>query len=610
MGKIRSLLRLKQDREDREKLGASPAGPAGARSLLASSIPLEGPAARMAWRARSGDDAWQKEAWYHYDACGEMRFAFNLLANAVSRAVIFAAEFDRETGRIGEATDDATVQAAASAVLGGHEERPQIQSTIALQWQVSGETFLLVSPTVDDRGETGPDRWVALSSSAVRERGGTWSFKDPLTGVWTVLEEGRDRLIRAWSPHPNEQTHADAATRAALPIVTEIEKTTQAIAALLDSRIGSNGLLFIPQEIDFPVQEGEQANAASFMRYLMDAMSASLANPGSAEARVPLTAQVPGELIGQIQHLDLATALDAALTGLRDNAIQRLGMTLDMPREVALGTTGESNHWSGWLIGEDTYRLHVEPFLLKLGAALTKDWFRPALAAMGVADPALYVLDWDISDLVSRPDDSEKLKGLHDDGLISDDWYRGELGIPDDAIPDDAEVQLKRLERTVMGAPTLAADERVANLLFGFPISPAAAGVAVGTPTDQAPLDAGTEPTVRALPSTEPAEPDAGLVAAAELVVFDALSRAGGRLLTPAYRGQFKDTPRHELHTVIPTGTDIGRLTEGSFQFTERVADAFQVEHGWLDFGVTEYVNWLLSNRAPHDRSMLRRFLR
>lgn len=585
----------------RDLSSASPA-----RSVVASSMPLSGPQGKAAWHARSGDEGWQRQAWYYYDAIGELFFAFNLISNAMARAVPFAAEVDPETGQIGQATNDTRVQAVAQALFGGHEERAQIQSTLAIQWQVGGESFIMITP----RGGGEPDRWAALSSRAVRQKGGVWQWKDPLTGAW-VPTGSRDKLIRVWSPHPDELTHANSAMRPAIPICSEIEKTSQAIQALLDSRIGSNGLLFIPQEIDFPVGEGEQANALNFMRYLMEAMEASLATPGSAAARVPLTAQVPGELIGQIQHMDLATELDSALTTLREAAVERLGRTLDMPREMALGQQAESNHWSGWLVDETTYKLHLEPFLLKLGAAITRDYFREALRLMGVADPERYVIDWDISALVGRPDEAEKLGGLHDKGLISDEWYVQQLGIPDDARPDDEEVFLKRLERVVIGAPTLAADAEVANRLFGFEIAPAAAGVAPVAAEEPA-LEADNEEPVRAIPARAESSdgPDEGLVAAAELVVFDALSRAGGRLLTRQYRGQFGSTPKHELHTVIGFDRDdLDKLCEGSFQFTDRIAEAFGRDPVKLGSTLRLYVDQRLLSQLPHDRKALRQVL-
>jgi hypothetical protein len=94
-------------------------------------------------------------------------------------------------------------------------------------------------------------------------------------------------------------------------------------------------------------------------------------------------------------------------------------------------------------------------------------------------------------------------------------------------------------------------------------------------------------------------------VAAAELVVFDALSRAGGRLLTRQYRGQFASTPKHELHTVIPV-TDVARLLEGSFEFSDRVALAHDRDPVAMNAALTNYVTMLLTEGKAHDPLVLR----
>lgn len=580
------------------------------RAVVAAAMPLEGNAGRQAWNASSGDTAWQSRAWYYYDAVGELRFAFNWLANALSRAVLFAAETDPETGQTTGPTEDPRAQAAARQVLGGPESIPRLLTLVALQWQVSGETYILILPQSGSR----PDRWEAVSRRSLREQGGSWSYRDPVTGVWTRLRSGTDRVIRVWAPHPDEQTNADCAMRAAIPICAEIEKTSQNIAARLDSRLAGNGIFFLPQEIDFPVGEGEQANAASFMKLLLDAGRANLSNPGTAESQVPIMAQVPAEFIAAIAegHVDLSTQLDSVVPELREAAFTRLGRTLEMSAEIAMSKVADANHWTAWQIEESTYKVHLEPFLLKLGMALTTEYYRGVLSAMGVADPERFVLNWNVTEVVSRPDDKEDLKYLWENLLISDDFLRAEFGVPDDAIPDDAEVFLRRLASAVNVAPTLAAQAEIAQKLFGLEIAPAAAGVSADTVETPA-LEAAPDPASRALPPRPdaPPEPDAGLVAAAELVVFDALSRAGGRLLTPAYRGQFKDVPRHELHTVIPTGGDAGalRLLSGSLQFTDPVATAFNVGHGALDAALGSYLRDLLVHQRPHDRAVLVRYL-
>lgn len=583
------------------------------RAVVAAAMPLEGPAGKQAWNASSSDTAWQERAWYYYDAVGELRFAFNWLANALSRAVLFAAETDPETGQTTGPTEDPRAQAAARQVLGGPEHIPRLLTLVALHWQATGETYVLVLPQAGSR----PDRWEAVARTSLRQQGGTWSFKDPVTGAWTRLRAGTDRVIRVWSPHPSEQTNADCAMRAAIPICAEIEKSSQNIAARLDSRLAGNGIFFLPQEIDFPVGEGEQANAQSFMRLLLEAGRANLENPGTAESQVPIMAQVPSEFIAAIAegHVDLSTAMDAAIPELREGAFTRLGRTLEMSAEIAMSKVADANHWTAWQIEESTYKVHLEPFLLKLGMALTTEYYRGVLSAMGVPDPERFVLNWNVQEVVSRPDDKEDLKYLWENLLISNDFLRSEFGIPDDAIPDDDEVFLRRLAAAVNVAPTLAAQREIAEKLFGLEVSPAAAGVS--GPLEQPALEPGTQPEAATAPSArglptaqeEAPEPDAGLVAAAELVVFDALSRAGGRLLTPAYRGQFKAVQRHDLHTQIPVNGREDQLMEGSFQFTDRVAHAFSRDPDLLRRQLQAYVRNRLVNGWSHDQAAMTKYM-
>ena len=600
MGKLPGGLRRKAQTETALTRGVHAGRP---RSLLAAAMPLEGREGRQAWNARSGDDGWQRQAWYFYDAVGELRFAFNYLANAISRATLYAAEIDPETGLVTGPTEDPRAQAAVTEVLGGADDRPQLQSTMTLHWQVSGETFILIIP---QPGKI-PDRWLALSANGVRMQGSAWSYKDPLTGVWTKLRQGVDRLIRIWSPHPDDQTHADSAMRAAIPILQEVEKASQNIAARLDSRLAGNGILFLPQELDFPTADNEPADAKSFMSLLMEASEASIAQPGTAAAQVPIMAQIPAELFAQLgnAHMDLSTSMDSAVPELREQGLTRVGRTLDMPREVAMGQTAEANHWSAWQVEETTYKIHLEPLLLKLGMALTKEWFRPALELMGVTDPDRFVLAWDVTEIVARPDDKEDVKYLFENNLVSVDYVLGKFGVPDDARPSDEESRFNLARTLVINAPSTLENVSVAELLG---LEPTVTATAAPQPVD----DAVEDDTVRALPTrpSQPADPDEGLVAAAELVVFDALSRAGGRLLTRQYRGKFGSTPKHELHTVIPLDgrTEI-ELLEGSFQFVSNIETAFGITPDRLNNALMSYVGHRIRGAKAHDRDALRRAL-
>ena len=264
---------------------------------------------------------------------------------------------------------------------------------------------------------------------------------------------------------------------------------------------------------------------------------------------------------------------------------------------------------------ESTYKIFIEPLLKAIGDAVTEYWYRPALVAMGFSpeDAERSELGWDTTAIVARPDDRETLESLYEKILISDEYMLTESGVPVDAMPAPEERTRRLLEKLVLGAPTLLADPNVAEAMgLDIEVSPVAAGVdaTVGAGGElEAPEP---EPAPGALPGTRGEEPvPEGLVAAAELIVYDALSRAGGRLLTNQNRGLFKSTPRHELHTSIMVEKHTEHiLLEGSFQFTDRVAEAFGKDAESLAAELHAYCFGLLRGAAPHERGALVRVLR
>lgn len=573
------------------------------RSLTAAAVNVmeDGPAVM---KARAGEDAWQREAWRHYDICGELRFATGWLANVISLADMYAAEVDPVSGTATERSDDPRVQAVVATILGGPAKRPQAQKTIALNWQVGGESWIVIRP----RGRGMPDQWITLSSREVEERSGSFSYVDPFLGTKVKLTS-RDKLIRHWNPHPAQQVHADSAVRAALPDLHEIELTSQNIAARLVSRLASNGILFLPAEMEFPRGDGDPPGPAGVMAWLAKAGEASMQDVGQAGSQMPLVMMPPGELIDKIMKLDLASELSKEILELRQDALKRLVTALDMPSEIVEGM-GDSNHWSAWQIEEAAYKVHVAPALDRLGESLTEQYMHPTLAAMGVERPERFMIAFDTTEIVTRPNRTTELIQLWDNRLISDEYMRGEAGVPESAKPTEDERVRRMLESLVTGAPTLLADASVQDALgVDLDIVPAGAVPVEEIETTPAPDN------VRALPERAPQgdedEVSDALVAAAELIVFDAFSRAGGRLLTRAYRGQFQSTPKHELHTAVPLDDrNPYELLEGSFQFVEPVARAHGLDPTVLKGELREYCRSMISYGQVHDRNVLMRYLR
>jgi|SRR5688572_4236307 len=573
------------------------------KAIVAAAMPMTGPGVKAVNRGRQQQTAeqWQNEAWYYWDAIGELRGPTVWIANAVSQADVHATDLDPDTGKPTGPSDDVRDQAIAAQVLGGPSQRPGLLRLIALCWQVAGEAWIIIRA----QGAGKQDQWLVLSGNKVKAKGTQWQYTDPFTSLEVILGPN-DRLIRAWSPHPNDQAKADSSVRPALPICREIEKASQNLAARLDSRIAQNGVIVIADEVSLTGED--------FMASFMQGAEANLQNPGQAAAQVPLAFNAPAEFIangGAFAHFDLATEFDGQVVELRDNSRERLAATLDMPKQIAEGTQGEGNHWSDWQVEESTYKIFIEPLLKAVGDVLTEHWYRPALIATGrnAQQVELKEIGWDTTAIVARPDDTENLRDLHDRILISDEYMLTENGVPLEAMPSPEERTRRVLEKIVGGAPTLLADPAVAEAMdLGIEVSPVAAGV-------QAEVGAGgelevpePEPPARALPGTEGDVPE-GLVAAAELIVYDALSRAGGRLLTNQNRGQFKSTPRHELHTVIDAGDRSPSLLEGSFEFTAPVAEAFGLRESSFRRSLESYVCDLLYGREAHSRAELGKYL-
>lgn len=568
------------------------------RAILASAASYD-LAGGQTWKAFTpGDTRWQREAWRQYDICAEYRFGVTYVGNVISQATLYAAVVDPDTGRPGEPADDPTVTAVVEGILGGPAKRPQAQKTIAVNRQVPGEVFIVVRDTPDG------DQWIVLSTSEISGGNGGVEYCDPATGGMVKLT-GSDLLIRLWNRHPQFQLHADSNTRALLPILAEIERSSQNIATRLDSRLASNGLLIVPSEMDFPTGDDDPPGAQGLMAQMAASFTAGIQDPTSAAAQVPIVLEAPGELIANITHLTLDSDVTSETTDLRKEAIARLAVGMDIPVEVITGVRG-MNHWGAWQVEESTYKAHVAPMLDWIADGLTAQYLHPVLQKAGVADPEQYMLAWDVSDIVVRPNRLADLLSLHERGLVSDDAVRLAAGVSNEEKPTRAESLARLAEEWVKAAPTLLRVPEIAQLIGIEPVRSQIAetgGEVVVTPSDGDPeLEAGPPseepdgpPAVAA--SAVPSSGSADLLAA-DIAVLHALARVGGRLLNShSMRGRYSETPKHEIHTQVAIEADrIPALLDGAFEFCGDLAETRQL---------FRYVGGLLESGAAHDRGLL-----
>lgn len=593
----------------------------GARPLMAAAMPMSGPGVLRANRMRryKANQDWQREAWYYFDVVGEFRGPMVWIANAVSQADIHATELDRETGKPTGPADDPRAIAAAAQVLGGASKRAGLLRILALCWQAPGEAWVIVKPRPPLRGRPQPDEWIVLPPSKVKAKGtgadASWVYCDPKTGVDIVIDSNA-YLFRVWQPHPAEPLEADSAARPALPVCREIEKCSQTIAGQLVSRLAISGIGLVANELNLPKGDHD-TSAMALMDDILSAAETNIQTPGEAAGFVPLLINAPGELIasgGAVAFVHPTTEFVQGLDELREKAVLRLAATLDMPNSVAAGQQAEANHWSAWQVEESTYKIYIEPLLKELGDAITEQWFRPALVAMGMSvdEAERFEIGWDTTAIVARPDDTENLRDLHDRLLISDEYMLAENGVPEDARPTDEEHDRRYLERLVLASPALLSEPGVAEALGlgDLVVSRAPAGSA-------APEQPAVEPTAepRALPATQGEEPEPepvpdGLVAAAEPIVLRAFEIVGGRLIGQSRenRGQFASVPKHELYQHIRPDPGTG-VAHSTIKHHEGVAQSFGMHPDSLLAKLYRYVRDAVNTGEAYDRDQLRKAL-
>lgn len=570
-----------------------------ALTAAATPIALDG----TSWRAfKLGDQRWQEEAWRHYDICGELRYASNWLANAVSRCRLYVAEVDKR-GRPGEETKDAEVQMLAESMFGGPAMKAEAQRLLGIGLYVPGESYIVA----EDVASASKDIWYVCSTSEVHRDGteGISVDRSNLYGGGRVkLRKGKDLLIRCWTPHPRRYDAADSSVRAVLPVLREIEQLTKKVFAEIDSRLAGAGMVFVPEEMSFPAGPKDPPGVGGLAAKMIRAAQQSLQDQSSASALVPLFVTAPGELLDKVKHITFATPMQAETLTKLDNAIRRLGLGLDIPPEVLLGQ-GDTNHWSAWQIEESTIKIQVEPILVRICQALTEGYLQAALKIAG-KDPEKYVVWYDAAALAVRPNREADARELNAMGVVSDETVRTEGNWGDEAAPDDEERARKLAEKLVLAQPALISNKDIQKALgVDWEIQDPNAAPDQGLGPDE--FGPPGEDNGRALPqfpADETPAQEAALLIGADFIVRRALERAGARLLTRARKasGQFTSTPALEVHlqVAIPA-EEAPRLLDGAFVSVPDLAGRVGMEAPVLEDMLTVYTTALLVRNQPHD---------
>lgn len=593
-------------------------------STIASAARVQGK--RNLPRGQVGTQDWQAEAWKMFDQVGELAASAQWIGNALSRVTLNVKQ-DTPAGRIEVKAGEPL--ATLAALYNGPTGQSQMLSAFGLHFTIPGEAWLVGVPADPEQGRM-KDWWRVLSNTEVKKVGDRWEIErgDGQPEKYKAGErEGEDAeafVLRIWRSHPAKWVEATSPVRAALPILRELVGLTQHVAANIDSRLAGAGLLLLPSEMTFdspaaddePTGDGE---TDEFVSEFIDNMMTAIGDRGSASAVVPIVVKAPGAVLGNVQHIKFSSDLDAEARELRNEAIRRLALALDIPPEVLLGVA-DVNHWNAWLVTEEAIKIHIEPLVELITSALTVEYLWPSLQQMNVENPQSYVIEGDTSALRQRPSHSTEAQALHKDLLITDAALLRETGFDDSDLLDPASDEYKRRLTQATASGVTTADLTAAALaMLGVNLQPKPSEVVETPPADGTALPAPAAPAPPAIEA--PREPPTGLAAAGRVpipddaVIIQGLPRTpqavavivGGELLCK--RAMERANNRLNSRRRTPMGpvdpTALTAALADAWGDVERAAALCGVEAVAMQAACDGYVRDRLITGAAHDPMVL-----
>lgn len=592
--------------------------PSSRDSVVASSrVYSNGPGAQKIRQTgrKTRSDVWQAELWDFYDIVPEYRFGCSWVGNLLSKAVLTVHYRGKPT------TNQHALDALAS-LFGGPEGQTEMLRLLGINFTVAGEAYI-----VGRSKKNGDDEWSVASAVEVTGADGG--------GVAQIKVEGEalgndDLAIRLWKAHPRKSNESDSPSRALLPVLTQLVEISQVISAQASSRLTSAGILWVPTEMELPavatvMDDGDDTEteavqplegAAGLNEMLIRIASKAIADRGSAAANVPLVVSVAGEFLEKIQKTDFWSGFDEHAKDLREEAVRRISIGMDMPPEIITGT-GDMNHWGSWSVEEAAIKIHSEPLLEVITASLSTGYLQPLLAADGVEDAEGYTFEADTSGMRVRPNRSKEALELWDRGAINVRTLLIENGFdPDTDQPDEKERIFWFLAKVAGGSTS---PDQVAAALekLGVLGIPGAVGQTTQAPQ---PRSLKEHPT-RDLPDEVKSEQRQirainasagsgfvvdGLVLATEVMVYRALERAGNRLKREGARG----AAAADLYLSVPhlSRDEAETLLSDAWSCLDRF-DYPNVSNDTLRKALHSYTLTLLRMQKPHTRQALARHL-
>lgn len=399
---------------------------------------------------------WQDELWAYSKSVGEYSSVMNWFAAGFGRIHLRAGVWRPGLKEPELLEDGPAAEMVQDLVLNAEGGETQFMRSWALHLGIPGVGYFLAQENPD-----GTRVYDVKSADVIKRSGKTFPDRRSPSGRplstydiqvapdrWETLDPNVSMVNRIFNPDPQYDYLPTSMTQAALTTLREIDLINRAIIATLISRVAFNGILFIPEEITFPVNPQFKSAPDPFIAEFLSFAARGIKDPGSPGSAIPFPIRVKAEFIEKFRHLLLSAGLDPKIIDARESAITRLAEQLPAPPEAMTGV-GDMNHWSAWQASEDAVKFYFGPAAEILCGGLTKVFLRPMLKASGQEtrekNGSRFVVWYDATDLTKDPDNSDNATAASDRVVIKDESYRSALGFDEDDKPGDEEARLQIL---------------------------------------------------------------------------------------------------------------------------------------------------------------------
>lgn len=314
---------------------------------------------------------------------------------------------------------------------------------------------------------------------------------NPSDGTALVLDG--DRVVRMWTPDADYPLLATSPMQGVIEDCERYWSLMRYVRKTADSRLAMNRILWTPEGAHVPLPQEMQSPGTTPKSELdvglQQAAKQSFERDDSLQGIMPFILRWDKEL-GEPKMIDLGRGLEPAVMEALKDAAKWVATGLPLPAQMLLGEG--SNHWTDWLLDEQSFRWGVAPAVERVCNDLTRSFLLPTLRVLGLADPSIgdasrFRIWYDSAPVVIHPDRTKDALALNVAGLLAAIPTLEAYGYSAAEMMDEAEramwaeYRAKVAPGRVPGAPSLPSGTSSpaatdVGVQAGPPMAPAALG--------------------------------------------------------------------------------------------------------------------------------------